>query len=83
MMRRRKDEGAGAESLLTAGKKGVAAPISAGTPTGRRDAGSGGRAVEGATTLAATIPHHLREVQALLPATAKERFICRVPGGGM
>jgi hypothetical protein len=33
--------------------------------------------------LAASVPAHLRRVQALLPDTQKERFVARLPGGAM
>jgi hypothetical protein len=78
-MRGRKAKPAGAGDLAPpAGAPPAAAapaPAPAPAPPGRRARGSGGRGLRNAATLAATVPHHLRQVVALLPATAKERYL--------
>jgi hypothetical protein len=62
---------------------GARADISepAAAPTGRLASLSGALPMPNASSLAATIPHHLRQIQALLPATMKERQLCRGLGG--
>lgn len=69
-------------SALAAAPPGADA-ASAAVPAGRAAPGSGSRAVASASTLAATIPALLRDVMKLLPDTAKERFLGRLPGGLM
>lgn len=51
-------------------------------PPGRSQAGSGTRGIASASALVATIPHHFREIQGLLPSTRKEKFVARLPGAG-
>lgn len=42
-----------------------------------------GSAPSSLATLAATVPKHLQDVQKLVPATSREHFVGRLPGGYM
>lgn len=84
LLRGRKAGATGAAALSASGSEGAPPDEKVqGSPPGRVSKGSGGLCMYSASTLAATIPLHLRQVQAMLPDTGKEQFLGRLPGGYM
>jgi hypothetical protein len=82
-MRGRRSNGSSADALPGSGDAKHAGEATGGGPVGRLAHGSGGRPLASASQLAATVPAHLREAMSLLPATAKERYLGRLPNGYM
>ncbi|GBF99381.1 hypothetical protein Rsub_12185 [Raphidocelis subcapitata] len=84
LMRGRRSNGSSSDALPSGlgGAKDAEGAASNG-PAGRVGHGSGGRPLAAASQLAATVPAHLREAASLLPATAKERYLGRMPDGFM
>ena len=76
------DKAADNDTNAAGAPEGKAAAIAAAAAAATAAATAAADAAGGAASLAATVPAHLREVGALLDASAKERFVGRAPCSG-